>query len=50
MQADDAATVPDRDDPAGSAAGQLFAGLHIEQQAAVITGRHVEDVDAIDTE
>ncbi len=50
MQDLDPATVPDRDHPARGTAGQLVASLHIEQQAAVITDLHGQDVHALDTE
>jgi hypothetical protein len=42
MQTHYSATVPDRDHPARGATGQLVASLHIEQQTAVITSRHIE--------
>jgi hypothetical protein len=45
-----AAAVPDRHHPAGSAAGQHLVSLDLEHQPTVGAGGHAKDMHALDTE
>jgi hypothetical protein len=49
MQTEDAARGPTATTPP-EPPRQLFAGLHIDQQTAVITGRHGQDEHALSTD
>ncbi|WP_207208503.1 hypothetical protein, partial [Nocardioides glacieisoli] len=46
----DPSAVTDRDHAAVRATGQVCVGFDIEHDRAVVTGGHIEDVDALDTE
>lgn len=50
MQTDDPAAVAYRDDTARGTTRQYLAGLDVEHHGAVVTGVHIDAVDAVDTE